>query len=91
LLTLVQRSVAVVLTVVAGLEIIETLKTYFREHHIRLEVILVVAITAVAHLDLEHSSPLVLFGLSAVVLALTIGFFLTAKRSSRPAARNNEP
>jgi uncharacterized membrane protein (DUF373 family) len=83
LLTLVQRSIAGILVVVLGLEILETLKAYFRDHYVRLEVILVVAIIAVGrHLvqvDFEHVAPLVLFGLSGVIVSLTVGYFLVKK------------
>lgn len=83
LLPTMQNSFAGVLVVVLGLELLETLKTYFSEHHIRVEVILVVAIIAVArHLiqvDFEHTPGTVLLGLSAVILALTVGYFITKK------------
>jgi len=75
-----QQSFAGVLTVVLGLELLETLKTYFTEHQVRLEVILVIAIIAVGRhviqVDFEHTSGTVLLGLSAVILALTSGYFL---------------
>jgi uncharacterized membrane protein (DUF373 family) len=83
LLPAMQQSFAGVLTVVLGLELLETLKTYFTAHHVRLEVILVVAIIAVArHLiqvDFEHTPGTVLLGLSAVILALSLGYFLIKK------------
>jgi uncharacterized membrane protein (DUF373 family) len=83
LLFLVQRSIAGVLVVVLGLEVLETLKAYFRDHYVRLEVILVVAIIAVGRhlvqIDFEHASPWVLLGLSAVIVSLTFGYFLVKK------------
>jgi uncharacterized membrane protein (DUF373 family) len=83
LLPTMQQSFAGVLTVVLGLELLETLRAYFTEHHIRLEVILVVAIIAVGRhviqVDLEHTPGTVLLGLSAVILALTLGYFLIKK------------
>lgn len=78
-----QESFAGVLTVILGLELLETLKAYFTEHHVRLEVIVLVAIIAVArHLiqfDFEHASGTVLLGLSAVILALAAAYFLIKK------------
>jgi uncharacterized membrane protein (DUF373 family) len=75
-----QRGIGGVLIVLLGLELMETLKTYFSEHHIRVEVILVVAIIAVGRhiikLDLEHVSASLLFGLSALMIALAAGYFL---------------
>jgi uncharacterized membrane protein (DUF373 family) len=84
LLPAMQRSFAGVLVVVLGLELLETLKAYFSEHQIRLEVILIVAIIAVSRhvieIDWEHSSGMALFGLSSVILGLTLSYFL-AKRA----------
>jgi uncharacterized membrane protein (DUF373 family) len=86
LLLTMQQSFAGVLTVVLGLELLETLKAYFTEHHVRLEVILVVAIIAVGRqiiqVDLEHTSPSVLLGLAAVILSLAMGYFLIRKTQS---------
>jgi uncharacterized membrane protein (DUF373 family) len=83
LLFVVQRSIAGILIVVLGLEILETLKAYFRDHYVRLEVIIVVAIISVSrHLvqaDFEHASPASLLGLAAVIVALTVGYFLIKK------------
>ena len=87
-----QRGLGGVLIVLLGLELMETLKTYFSEHHIRVEVILVVAIIAVGRhiikLDFEHASASFLFGLSALSLALTGGYFLV--RSSHTTSINQK-
>jgi len=95
LLFIVQRSIAGILIVVLGLEVLETLKAYFRDHHVRLEVIIVVAtIAASGHLvqvDFEHASPLSLFGLSAVILSLTLGYFLVKKAYTHVAIRKTSP
>jgi uncharacterized membrane protein (DUF373 family) len=91
LLAAMQQAFAGVLTVVLGLELFETLKAYFTEHHVRLEVILVVAIIAVGRqviqIDFEHTSGTVLLGLSAVMLALTVGYFLIKKAQAAVAPR----
>jgi uncharacterized membrane protein (DUF373 family) len=83
LLPTLQQSFAGVLTVVLGLELLETLNNYFTEHHVRLEVILVVAIIAIGRhviqIDFEHTPGTVLLGISAVILALTLGYFLVKK------------
>jgi uncharacterized membrane protein (DUF373 family) len=83
LLFVAQRSIAGILIAVLGLEVLETLKVYFLEHYVRLEVILVVAIIATSRylvqMDFDHASPLVLFGLSAVIASLTLGYFLVKK------------
>jgi uncharacterized membrane protein (DUF373 family) len=83
-----QRGIGGVLIVLLGLELMETLKTYFSEHHIRVEVILVVAIIAVGRhiikLDFEHVSASLLFGLSALMIGLAAGYFLV-RRSHLPS------
>lgn len=83
LLPAMQKSFAGILIVVLGLELLETLKTYFTEHHVRVEVILIVAIIAVGRhviqVDFEHSSGLLLLGLSGVIVALTLGYYLVRR------------
>lgn len=92
LLPMLQQSFGGVLTVVLGLELLETLKTYFTEHHVRLEVILVVAIIAVGRhviqIDFEHTPGSVLLGLSGVISALTLGYFLIKKAQLAVALRD---
>ena len=91
LLPTLQQSFAGVLTVVLGLELLETLNTYFTEHHVRLEVILVVAIIAIGRhviqIDFEHTPGTVLLRISGVIFALTLGYFLI-KRAQVPVAPN---
>ena len=61
----------------------ETLKTYFHEHRVRVEVILIVSIIAVGRhiiqVDYEHMSGSQLIGLGGLMLALTGGYFLVTK------------
>jgi len=87
-----QRGFGGILIVLLGLELMETLKTYFREHHIRVEVILVVAIIAVGRhiikLDFEHVPVSLLFGLSALMIALAAGYFLV--RGSHSSSKHQE-
>jgi uncharacterized membrane protein (DUF373 family) len=101
LLPTLQQSFAGVLTVVLGLELLETLNTYFTEHHVRLEVILVVAIIAIGRhviqIDFEHTPGTVLLGIAGVILALTLGYFLVkraqvavAPKESARASNTNE-
>ena len=84
LLPAMQQSFAGILIVVLGLELLETLKTYFTERHVRIEVILVVAIIAIGRhvikTDFEHTPGIVLLGLAALILALVLGYFLIKKR-----------
>jgi uncharacterized membrane protein (DUF373 family) len=72
-----------VLLVLLGLELIDTLKVYFAEHHIRTEVILIVAMIAVGRhiiqIDYEHTSGLELFGMAAIIISLAVSYFLVRK------------
>lgn len=81
-----QRAVAGILVVVLALELLATLTAYFREHQVRLEVILIVAIIAVSRqvilVEVTHTSATTMFGLSTLVISLAIGYFLV-KRSQR--------
>ncbi|HVP00294.1 MAG TPA: phosphate-starvation-inducible PsiE family protein [Bryobacteraceae bacterium] len=83
LLFVMQKAFAGILTVVLGLELLETLKAYFAEHHVRLEVILVVAIIAVGRhvleVDFDHTTGVELLGLSGVILSLSLGYFLVKR------------
>jgi len=87
-----QQTFAGVLTVVLGLELLETLKSFFTEHHLRLEVILVIAIIAVGRhviqIDVLHTPGPVLLGLAALILALTVGYFLTKQAQIRITPAN---
>jgi uncharacterized membrane protein (DUF373 family) len=72
-----------VLIVVLGLELIETLKVYFREHRVRVEVILTVSLIAVSRhiiqVDYEQMTGAQLIGLGSIILALAGGYFLVAR------------
>jgi uncharacterized membrane protein (DUF373 family) len=80
LMKAVQTAFSGVLLIILGLELMETLRVYFKSHRIRLETILAVAIIAVGrhviNLDVEHMAGSSLVGVAAVVLALTGGYFL---------------
>ena len=78
------RSFSGVLLVLLGLELLDTVKVYFREHTMRVEVILLVGLIAmgrhVLEIDLHHIEPLILFGFSGLLLALAVSYYLI-KRS----------
>ncbi|HBD34551.1 MAG TPA: hypothetical protein DC084_13265, partial [Cupriavidus sp.] len=85
----VQTAFSGVLLIILGLELMETLRVYFRSHRVRLETILAVAIIAVGrhviNLDVEHMSGSALMGVAAVVLSLTGGYFLVRFKSAPSA------
>jgi len=80
---LMQRVFGGVLIVVLGLELIETLKVYFKEHKVRVEVIMIVSLIAVARhviqVDYAHLTGMQLVGIGALILSLASGYFLVAR------------
>jgi uncharacterized membrane protein (DUF373 family) len=73
----------VFLLVLIGIELLDTIKVYFREHIIHVEVVILVAIIAVARkvivMDFEKYSGLEIIGIAAITLALATGYFLIKK------------
>lgn len=86
----VQNAFGGALLVLLGLELLETVRTYFTEHRVRLEVIMIVAMIAVSRhiitIDFEHADGLWLVGVASLVVALGAAYYLV-KRSSGDAAR----
>jgi uncharacterized membrane protein (DUF373 family) len=68
------------LIIVLGLELLETVKAYLQEDLIHVEVVLIVAIIALARkviiLEIKEPSPLALIGLAALVIALAASYRL---------------
>jgi uncharacterized membrane protein (DUF373 family) len=73
--------------ILIGLELIETIKVYLVEEMVHVEVILLVAIIAVARkvivLDVKLLPPLSLIGVAAIILALSGGYFLLKRALNR--------
>ena len=69
--------------VLIGLELLETIKAYLSDNKIHVEVVFLVAMIAVARkviiLDYAESTPQVLYGISALILSLSISYFLMKK------------
>lgn len=91
----VQRRFAGVLLVLLGLELLESLKIFFKEHKVRLELILIVAIIAVSRhiiqLDFEHVQGFELIGIGALVIALTAGYFLVKRTPDKMSLDQQQP
>ena len=68
------------LLVLIGLELLDTITAYIREHVVHAEIVILAAMIAVSRkaitLDLTKSEPIVAFGLAALVLALSAAYFL---------------
>jgi uncharacterized membrane protein (DUF373 family) len=68
------------LMVLIGLELMASIQMYIKSHEIHAEIMLLIAITAITRkvviLDAKVIDPLLLFGIAAVIVALTLGFYL---------------
>ncbi len=71
------------LLILVGLELIEVIKDYLREDTVHAEIVLLVAVIAVARkvvvMDLKAIQPLALVGLAAVIVALAVAYYLLKK------------
>jgi uncharacterized membrane protein (DUF373 family) len=95
-----QRSVqslfAGILLVILGLELMDTLRHYFIEHHLRAEFLISVALIAAARhviqIDYEHAPPTVVAALAFLVLTLAAAY-VAMRRWNRAESveHRNEP
>ncbi|WP_372808157.1 phosphate-starvation-inducible PsiE family protein [Pontiella sp.] len=72
-----------ILMVVIGLELLETIKAYLEKKVVHVEVVLLVALVAVARkiiiIDYYDVAPQMIYAVSALVLSLSIGFFVVRR------------
>lgn len=75
-----------VLIILIGIELVETIKMYFIDHQVHVEVVLEIALIAIARkiliVDAKDFPPVTLLGMAALVLALACGIYL--KRKCKP-------
>ena len=68
------------LLILIGVELMRTVVTYLESHELHVEVVFTVAMIAIARhaidVDIEHVKPMALIGMGALILALTLGYFL---------------
>lgn len=66
--------------VLIGIELLETLKTYAEKHPIKVQVVFLIAMMAIARkiiiLNESETSGVTLVGIGIVIIALSIGYFL---------------
>jgi uncharacterized membrane protein (DUF373 family) len=97
LLPVLQNAYGGVLMVLLGLELLQTLKAYFREHQLQIEVILVVAMIAIGRhiiqIDIAHMPGPQLAGLALLIASLAASYFLVKKAhfSIRGVTRDPDP
>ena len=74
--------------ILIGLELLETIKTYFAEQQIHVEIVFLVAMIAIARkviiLELKSLPPVTLIGIATIILALAVGYFLVKRAHSKP-------
>ena len=74
----IQALFAGVLLVVLGLELMETLRNYFIAHRLRVELLICVALIAVARhviqIDYEHTDPWLVVAMAFLVLSLSASY-----------------
>ena len=83
------------LMVLIGLELLESIKAYLYEDRVHAEVVFLVAIVAVSRkviiVDYKEITPEMLYGMSAVVLALGLGYFLVRRALQFPVHDPKQP
>lgn len=87
-----QRGFAGALLIMIGLELLETARAYLLDRHIRLEVIVVVAVIAVSRhiiqLDVQHLNGFSMIGIASLVVALMFGYWVA--RRSNPVSTDRD-
>lgn len=71
------------LLVLIGIELLGTVKAYIRDNTIHVEIVIVLAIIAIARkvilLDVTNSNPMELVGIGVVIFALCTGYYFLKK------------
>jgi uncharacterized membrane protein (DUF373 family) len=66
-----------------------SIRMYLRDHNIHAELMILVAITAITRkiviLDATAIDPMVLFGVAAILVALTVGYYLIRQTRKKDA------
>ena len=83
------------LLVLIGIELIHTLKTYLTANEVQVEVVFTVALIAIGRkviiLDVKELSSLTLIGIAAIILALSLGYYLLKQHLKSTRKPNGEP
>jgi uncharacterized membrane protein (DUF373 family) len=83
------------LLVLVGLELLDTLRAYFKEHVVHAEIVLLAAMIAVAReaivLDVAHLQPQVPLAIAVLILALATAYFLVKRAGTARAPGSRNP
>lgn len=73
-----------VMLILIGLELLETIHAYIREHVVHVEIVLEVALIAISRkviiLDFKKSDGLSLLGIAAIIVSLAVACYMVKKR-----------
>jgi uncharacterized membrane protein (DUF373 family) len=76
--------------ILIGVELLETIRAYLNDHQVHVEIVLEVALIAVARkiviIDVKEYSPLTLLAIAAIVLALSSAYYLQKRARNRYSA-----
>jgi uncharacterized membrane protein (DUF373 family) len=90
-----QHVFAGVLLLVLGLELMKSLESFFVGFRVQVEIIVIVAIIAVARhvllIDFEHAEPLKTLASGGLILALAISYVLVRQPQHKPPGGAAEP
>ncbi len=82
------------LLVLIGIELLDSIRTYVVENVIHVEVVLVVAMIAIARkviiLDIDKYSALTFVGIASLILALSVAYYLIKKTHKIPLSEPPE-
>jgi len=83
------------LLVLIGVELLETIKAYFDDHVVHVEVVLEVAMIAIASkvitLEVKDLPSMTLIGIGAIIVALAVAFFFVNRTMPSHAKAPAEP
>jgi uncharacterized membrane protein (DUF373 family) len=83
-----QHVFAGVLLLVLGLELMKSLESFFVSFRVQVEIIVVVAVIAVARhvllIDYDHADPLKILAIAGLILALAISYVMVRQRPTNP-------
>jgi uncharacterized membrane protein (DUF373 family) len=73
--------------ILIGVELLETIRAYLNEHEVHVEIVLEVALLAVARkvviIDVKDYSPETLLAIAAIVLSLAVAYYLQKRIRNR--------
>jgi len=83
------------LIILIGLELLKVLKLFLLENKIKPEIIVEIAVIAICNkiitLDTKHTSGDVLFGIAAILIGLSVGYYVFRFRTSNKEAFQKPP